>query len=271
MRYNLLRGEPMIFEYGGRQMYYERQGAGKPLLLLHGWGGKIESWLPVTRDFSKAREVIAVDFPGFGRSPEPDAPWSVTEYMELIAAFLRQLGMEGADIIAHSFGARVSILLSATYPELAGKLVLTGAAGLIPKPSNKRKARSLAYRALKGMAESALSRALLGEVRVAVFREALIQKFGSRDYRALSPGMRPTFNRVIHQDLAPCLPKIKSPALLIWGAKDVETPLWMGKVMEKEIPDAGLIVFEDAGHFAYLERYADFRTIVLKFLEESNA
>lgn len=260
----------MFFERDGRRMYYERQGAGKPLLLLHGWGGKIESWLPVTRDFSKAREVITVDFPGFGRSPEPDAPWSVTEYMELTAAFLRQLGMEGVDIAAHSFGARVAILLSATYPELVGKLVLTGAAGLIPKATNKRKARSALYRALKGAAESALSRAILGEKRVAAIREALIRKFGSADYRALSANMRPTFNRIIRQDLRPCLPKIKSPALLIWGAKDDQTPLWMGQVMEKEIPDAGLVVFPDAGHFAYLDNYADFRRIVGKFLEVSD-
>lgn len=261
----------MIFEHDGQALYYERQGAGKPLLLLHGWGGKIESWLPVTRDFPRTREVIALDFPGFGRSPEPELPWSVTEYMELTAAFVRQLGIEGADILAHSFGARVAILLSATYPELAGRLVLTGAAGLIPVRTKKKRARSTLYKALKGAVESAPLRVLLGEEKVKEFREALIQRFGSSDYRALTPTMRPTFNRVISQDLRPYLPMIHSPALLIWGAKDAETPLWMGKVMEKEIPDAGLVVFEDAGHFAYLERYADFRTIVMKFLEESNA
>jgi pimeloyl-ACP methyl ester carboxylesterase len=95
MRYNLFRGEPMIFDYGGQSLYYERQGAGKPLLVLHGWGGRIESWLPLIRDFSPRREVVALDFPGAGRSPEPREPWSVTEYMELTAAFLRQLNMAG--------------------------------------------------------------------------------------------------------------------------------------------------------------------------------
>jgi len=261
----------MIFERDGQNLHYERQGAGKPLLLLHGWGGQIESWLPLVRDFSGEREVIALDFPGFGRSPEPKTPWSVTEYMELTAAFLRQLDIIGVDIVAHSFGGRVAILLAATYPELAGKLVLTGAAGLIASPNRKRKARTTLYKALKGAVESAPARVLCGEKRVEAFREALIQKFGSADYRALSPTMRPTFNRIIHQDLRPYLPKIQSPALLVWGARDEQTPLWMGQIMEKEIPDAGLVVFEGAGHFAYLDRYADFRAIVRKFLEESNA
>ena len=119
--------------------------------------------------------------------------------------------------------------------------------------------------------ESAPVRMICGVKRVAVFREALVQKFGSADYRALPPSFRATFNKVIHQDLAPCLPGIRSSTLLIWGAKDDQTPLWMGQTMEKEIPDAGLIVLKDAGHFAYLDRYQDFRTIVNKFLEESNA
>jgi pimeloyl-ACP methyl ester carboxylesterase len=271
MRYNLFRGEPMIFDYGGQSLYYERQGAGKPLLVLHGWGGRIESWLPLIRDFSPRREVVALDFPGAGRSPEPREPWSVTEYMELTAAFLRQLNMAGVDIVAHSFGARVAILLAATHPELAGKLVLTGAAGLMADPTAGKKARAALYRALKGAAGSTPVRAVLGKARTEALREALVQHFGSGDYRALSPGMRQTFNRVIRQDLRPCLPKIQAPTLIVWGAQDDQTPLWMGQVMEKEIPDAGLVVFEDAGHFAYLDRYADFRTIVSKFLEESNA
>lgn len=261
----------MTFEHGRCRVHYERQGRGKPLLLLHGWGGKIESWLPVTRDFRGQREVVALDFPGFGRSPEPPEAWSVTEYMELTAALVRQLGIEGADVIAHSFGGRVAILLAAAYPELVGKLVLTGCAGLIPRSTPKKRARARLYRALRGLAESAPARALLGEKRVSALREALIQRFGSADYRALTNGMRRTFNRVIQQDLAPHLPKIKSPVLLIWGAKDSETPLWMGKLMEQEIPDAGLVVFEDAGHFAYLDRYGDFQVIVRKFLEESDA
>lgn len=271
MRYNLFGGEPMTFEYGGCRVYYERQGRGKPLLLLHGWGGKCESWLPVARDFQGEREVIALDFPGFGRSCEPPGPWSVTEYMELTAALIRQLSIEGADVIAHSFGGRVAILLAATYPQLVGKLVMTGAAGLIPKPTNKKRVRGICYKLLRGAVASRIFAAFAGEARASALREALIQRFGSPDYRALTPGMRASFNRIIHQDLQPYLARIQAPTLLIWGKDDGETPLWMGETMAREIPDAGLVAFEGAGHYAYLDRYGDFRVIVLKFLEESNA
>ena len=102
-------------------------------------------------------------------------------------------------------------------------------------------------------------------------REALVQKFGSADYKALTPEMRKTFVKIISQDLTDELPRIKAPTLLYWGAEDTETPLWMGKMMEEKIPDAGLVVQEGAGHFAYLEHNQAFLRIAKNFLLEGRA
>ena len=99
-------------------------------------------------------------------------------------------------------------------------------------------------------------------------REALIQKFGSPDYRALTPSMRQTFNKVISLDLTDRLEKIHASTLLYWGAQDTETPLWMGQLMQEKIPDAGLVVEEGTGHFAYLECNARFLRIVSSFFLE---
>ena len=128
----------MFFDNAGVKLYYEKSGSGAPLLLLHGWGGRADSFLPVTRDFSAARTVYAVDFPGHGNSPEPPAPWSVTEYMELIWAFIRRMDISGCDIIAHSFGGRVALLLAAEHPEAVRRMVLTGCAGSGRVPAAKR-------------------------------------------------------------------------------------------------------------------------------------
>ena len=257
----------MTIDLNGASLYYEQHGqSGKPLLLLHGWGGKVESWLPVIRDFQHNHRITVLDFPGHGRSGQPPRPWNVTDYMEQTAALIRALKIEGADIMAHSFGGRVAILLAATYPELVGKLVLTGCAGLIPKKSLKSRARTALYKGLKSVYESGAAKKLLGEEKASQMRQALQEKFGSADYRALSPEMRKTFVQVVNQDLRPCLPKIRASALLIWGENDTATPLWMGKVMEKEIPDAGLVVLKDCGHFAYLDQYQNFQTISKNFL-----
>ena len=95
-----------------------------------------------------------------------------------------------------------------------------------------------------------------------------MQRFGSRDYAALTPEMRATFNKIVTLDLSPILKEIEAPTLLYWGANDTETPLWMGRKMAEEMKDAGLVVEEGAGHFAYLEKLPVFLVIAKEFLSE---
>ena len=257
----------MIFEYGKTRIYYETHGEGaNNLLLLHGWGGRCDSWLPVTRDFSDVHRVLVLDFPGHGRSSEPERPWDVTDYMEAVRALLDDQHIQKTDVMAHSFGGRVALLLAVTCPERVGKMVLTGCAGLKPRNDGRLSARTRRYKRLKALLSSGVVSRALGEARVAQLQEALIQRYGSADYRALTPSMRQTFNRVLAQDLEPVLPRIQAPTLLIWGENDTATPLWMGQTMEKQIPDAGLVVLKGGDHFAYLHQYGDFRVIAQRFL-----
>ena len=74
--------------------------------------------------------------------------------------------------------------------------------------------------------------------------------------------------KVVNQDLTELFGRFQASTLLIWGDEDTETPLWMGKKMERRIPDAGLVIFEGGSHFAYLEQISRFNTIVRQFLKE---
>ena len=111
---------------------------GKFILCMHGWGGQIDSFKPLIRDLTaesgKAR-VIGVDFPGHGQSPEPPEVWNVDQFKAQIIALLDEIGAERVDIVAHSFGGRVALLMAAENPERVGRMVLTGCAGLLPKRS----------------------------------------------------------------------------------------------------------------------------------------
>ena len=252
----------------GATVYYEQHGSGAPVLLLHGWGCDTTIWASVVRDLQTARQVTVIDFPGHGKSSEPPEPWSTTEYAQMVAELIEKLGIAGTDIIAHSHGGRVSIVLAATRPELVGRMVLTGCAGLMPKSDGKLSKRTRQYKLLRKIADHGLTRALVGEANVEKMREVLRQRYGSADYKALkSDLMRATFNRVIGQDLQPYLKAIKASTLLIYGDQDTATPVWMGQVMEKEIPDAGLIVMPGGTHYAFLEHYGEFIAIVRHFLK----
>lgn len=257
----------MDFEHNGAVMHYERLGeSGRPLVLLHGWGCSGETMAPLMRDLSADHRVMAVDFPGHGKSPEPPEPWEVTEFALITRALMEKEGFIGADVIAHSFGGRVTLYLAAEYPDTFRRLMLTGCAGIPNRPSNKLSARTRMYKTLRTLADNGVTRAVFGKT-VDKWREALVQRFGSADYKALTPSMRQTFNRVLKQDLTYCLDKIKNPAILAWGENDTATPMWMGEMMEKRMADAALIRFEGAGHFAFVEQYARFLAIAREFLK----
>ena len=255
---------------GAKVDVYESGCGERSVLLLHGWGCSAQLMESVQRALDSRMHVVSLDFPGHGRqgkAAEPPEPWGVPEYMEMTAQLIRKLRLAPCDIVAHSFGARVAILLAATYPELVGRMVFTGGAGVKKPASGKMSAKTRLYKGLRGAMNLAEKTHLFGDLPEKG-REALVQKFGSPDYRALTPEMRKTFNKVIAQDLTQELPKIRASTLLFWGAQDTETPLWMAKVMEEKIPDAGLVVEEGTGHFAYLERNDKFLRVVRSFLLE---
>ena len=92
-------------------------------------------------------------------------------------------------------------------------------------------------------------------------------KTGSADYRSASEGMRRTMVRCINEDLTSLLPEIPVSTLLIWGSADTATPLSDGRLMEKTIPDAGLVVLEGAGHFAFAEQWGLCSRVLDSFLK----
>ena len=99
-------------------------------------------------------------------------------------------------------------------------------------------------------------------------RDRIYAAIASRDYLNAGP-LRSTFIKIVNEDLTPLLPHIKSPALLIWGENDKETPVSSAMVMEKLIPQAELVIFKNAGHFAYLDQYSKFRLVVGRFLRDT--
>jgi pimeloyl-ACP methyl ester carboxylesterase len=241
----------------------DERGDGRPLLLLHGWGVSSELFTPILDALQQGRRLIVPDLPGFGATPEPDTPWSVHDYAAWCIALLDRLGIERCDLIGHSNGGRIGIVIAATYPGRIDRMVLAGSAGIRPRRTLGSVARVRSYKALRMVERSGV---LPRAVRDAARRRADLR--GSADYRAVTGVMRGTLVRIVNEDLRAVLPNLHLPVLLIWGDKDTETPIGDGQLMERLIPDAGLVVFEGTGHYAYLEQAARFCTIVEVFLRD---
>ena len=239
-----------------------RKGTGTPTLLLHGWGASSDLFASTMRGLGEGFDLIAPDFPGFGATPPPPTAWAVGDYVDWTLALMDSLGVERANLIGHSFGGRVAIKLAALHPERVAKLVLADAAGIRPQRDWRYHVRVRTFKTMRALAQSRYTPQLLRE-----WAGAQVAQQGSPDYKAASGTVRSSFVRVVNEDLRAYLPRIHASTLLIWGDGDDDTPLADGQLMERMIPDAGLVVFEGAGHYAYLEQSGRFCVIVKTFLQ----
>ena len=103
-----------------------------------------------------------------------------------------------------------------------------------------------------------------GETRLNKIRA----KKGSSDYSNSTPKMRAILSKVVNEDLKHVMPSIKCPTLLIWGEKDTATPIGDAKIMEKLIPDAGLVSFPNAGHYSFLDNAFQYQAVLRSFLKK---
>ncbi len=235
----------------GLNINYTDVGEGKCIVLFHGWGANKEAFTPIINKLSQYMRVVALDFPGFGKSDEPKEIWDVDAYAEFMKKFLKETDSEGAIWLGHSFGGRVIIKLFSKADKKPEKIVLVDSAGIKPKRGFDYYLKVYTYKAGKKI----LSLPLINKTGL---YEKWVKNAGSSDYKTLSENMRGTMSRVVNEDLRSYLKDISSPTLLIWGDKDTATPLSDAHIMDDLLPDSGIVVLEGAGHFSYLDRPGKF-------------
>ena len=251
----------MTITIDNQKIFYEEQGDGPAVLLLHGWGTDGTLFAPLLALLARKYRVLALDFPGFGHSPEPPSPWDVDGYADLVLGFLAALGIEECALLGHSFGGRVILKLAARQLETPRftRLILVGAAGIKPAPGKKASGRAKRYQLAKKVLKP-----------FPRLMERARNHYGSEDYRASTPMMRQVLVNTVNEDLAPLLPLVRQETLLIWGRNDDQTPLSDAQRMEREMPDAGLVILENAGHYAFIERQEQFLRVMASFMGMEN-
>lgn len=249
-------------EIDGIAVHYSETGPedGIPILLLHGWGCNLTTLASIRKIVETKMHAFTLDFPGFGHSTEPPTTWGVEEYTRLIEEFCQRLSIERPVLLGHSFGGRVSILMSSRTP--VSKVVLVDAAGVRPRHSLKWYAKVYSYKLAKRMYPL-----IFGKKRAQAKIEAARARRGSSDYNNATPRMRAILSKCVNEDLRAVMPSIKAPTLLIWGENDTATPLGDAKIMERLIPDAGLVSFPGCGHYSFLDNPRQFAAVLRSFLQ----
>jgi len=108
----------------GLNLYYEIHGAGEPLILLHGGVGAIQMFGEVLPSLARNRQVVAVDLQAHGRTADIDRELRFELMAGDIAALIKHLGIEEADVMGYSLGGGVALRTAIQHPEVVRKLVL---------------------------------------------------------------------------------------------------------------------------------------------------
>ena len=229
----------------GYKTFYKQKGKGKNLLLLHGWGGNKDCFGPFFDNMAQYFCVTAIDFWGFGQSDVPPKSADTFWYAKMTRDFISTLGLFGCNVVAHSFGGRVALILSQEQG-VFDKVVLCASAGIKPRFSLKKYIKIKKYKLAKKLGKKT-------------------KRYGSNDYKNLSADMQCVFVRVVNDFLESCAKNTVANVLLVWGKKDKTTPLYMAKKLNRLIKNSGLVVINDGGHFCFLDDYYTFNLVVESF------
>ncbi len=216
---------------------------------MHGYLSSGVAFYPQIKFFERDYQVFYPDFKGFGNNLGMEYPYSLDDYVGDLIEYMDKNRIVHPHVVAHSFGGRVALKLASQNPEVFDKLVLTGCAGLKPKKTLKKTAKKLVFNLLKNFVD-----------------KQRLKGFYSSDYLSLDPIMQKSFIKIISEQLDYCLEKIKNPTLILFGEKDDQTPIYMAKKLHSAIANSRLIIFEDAGHFCFLDKPIKFNTEVREFL-----
>ncbi len=217
---------------------------------MHGYLSNKEAWTAQIAYFSKYYKVTAIDMPGFGGAENLTAAYSVEDYATWLKDAMETLGVKKPHVIAHSFGCRVAVKCAAADNGVFDKILLTGAAGIILPRGIKYKWKVGLYRFVKKIAPQYAER-----------------RFGSAEYRTLSPIMKESYKKIVNEDLRFEAEKIENETLVVQGEEDRVTTRKEANIYLSHLPNGTLKIMK-GGHFAFVEQPLLFTMIVEEFLYE---
>ena len=250
------------------KLYYQDEGKGPPLLLIHGFGASTFTWRHVAPELAKTHRVIAVDLKGFGQSDKPfDGRYSVFDQAELLAQLIEDKDLRNLTLVGHSFGGGIALLLALeanrrlegrisrlvlldtiAYPQhipvffrlLDVPLVSQLGVRMVPPSVQTRVALRIAY----------LDDSKIDPEEVAIYAAPLKTAAGKH---AIIHSARQIMPDGI-AELSERYKTIELPTLILWCDHDRIVPLEVGLRLRRTLPNSTLRLVEDCGHMPQEEQ-----------------
>jgi pimeloyl-ACP methyl ester carboxylesterase len=254
-------------------VHYEVVGSGPPVILIHGWTQAWNTWRSTIETFHNQYRMYAPDLWGFGESDkEQRESYEVSDFIELIPPFMDALGMAEVPIMGHSMGGTTALGVALKYPERVKKVAVVGS------PID---GRSLSFFLHLAGTRLVASMMLAGD-NTPLLRAfiRLWSPFVSRPHPDLFYDMTihnssgftidsffTSIASLRRTNLTADLPKIKAPAMGIYGMRDVIVNPNQIKLFRKLLPQGVAVPIQKAGHFAMWDTPDEFNQAFHHFME----
>ena len=264
-------------------MAYLDVGKGKPVILIHGFGGSMWQWEYQYLPLAQTHRVLIPDLIGSGLSDKPEAPYSPEHLVKFFLEFMNSLEIEQAILIGNSMGAGLAMAMALDYPDRVDRLVLISGfpAQVEDSVASPQYRKFLHHRpplwlATIGnrLAGRGTTERLLKEI---VYQPELIsapiieRSFQNRQRGGL---LTPLYSLLDHIDTwderyGQRIANISHQTLLLWGDHDRVFPLDVGKQVKNILPQAEWHIIPEAGHLPQWEQPQVVNPLILSFLEKA--
>jgi pimeloyl-ACP methyl ester carboxylesterase len=234
------------------EMYYEEYGNGKPLVLLHGFGGCTQNWHPFTAELSEHYRLIIIDLRGHGYSTNPDNKFTHREAASDVFLLLEKLGIAQFSAMGMSSGGMVLLHMATSQPSRINSMVLISATSHFPD-----QARAIMRRASFGTMPQEVQE---------MYRECA--KRGDEQIRQLIEQFNAFSEN--HDDMnftAQSLSTITARTLVVHGDRDNFFPVEIPVNICRSISNAELWIIPGGDHVPIYDSTIPFISVALRFLD----
>jgi pimeloyl-ACP methyl ester carboxylesterase len=256
----------------GMKIHYRDEGAGTPIVLIHGTGASLHTWNDWTKDLVKDYRVIRLDLPAYGLTgKDPKKRYTSKDYVDLLDAFLAELKVDQFHLAGNSLGGLISWLYASYYPEKVNKLILLDPSGF-PFKNIPMVIKLAKTPVLNNFVRYVTPRSFIEKnIKEVYYDHSLIKTSTIDRYYDLTlfEGNRDAFidrAYVEREDYRERLSLIKSPTLILWGENDAWIPVSDAPKFKSAIENAQVVIMPKTGHVPMEERPKESLAIVSAFL-----
>jgi 4,5:9,10-diseco-3-hydroxy-5,9,17-trioxoandrosta-1(10),2-diene-4-oate hydrolase len=262
-----------------KSRYWVQGSQGSTVILIHGIGAAIDSWVSNIEALSQKHRVYAIDLVGFGRSDKPSVDYSLPFFAQFVKDFMEAQNIDRASLVGWSLGGGVSMQCAIQFPEKLDKLILLDSMGfgrethlmfrlssipwigkILSRPTKKGTARLLK--------ECVFDHTLITDEIVDLYYQFAALPGGHAAWLATlcSNASFGGIKKEVIQAFQDNLGTMTIPTLIIWGKQDRVLPAKHASIAESWIPNARVHLIDDCGHCPQMEHPEEFNTQVLAFL-----